>query len=115
MNLGSPHNPLISIIVITYNSESYVIETLESAKNQTYENIELIITDDGSTDETISLCQQWLTKNRHRFVRSEMITVEKNTGIPANCNRGVRAANGEWVKIIAGDDILDEKCIQLNV
>jgi GT2 family glycosyltransferase len=43
-----------------------------------------------------------------------LLTVEKNTGIPANCNRGVRAAKGEWIKLIAGDDALFEDCITSN-
>lgn len=108
-------NPLVSIIVITYNSSKYVLETLESAKNQTYKNIELIISDDGSQDETIVLCRNWISKNKEEFVRTELISVPSNTGIPANCNRGIKSAHGEWVKLIAGDDILSEECIALNV
>lgn len=99
-------NPLVSIIVITYNSSKYVLETLESAKSQTYQNIELIISDDGSQDETVKLCTNWLADHRERFVHSKIITVEKNTGIPANCNRGVKASKGAWLKLIAGDDLL---------
>jgi len=79
-----PENPLVSIIVITYNSSEYVIETLESAKAQTYQNIELIVSDDCSTDETLEICRDWMKKNQDRFVRSELITTEKNTGISGN-------------------------------
>lgn len=107
-DLVRPGNPLISIVVITYNSAKYVLETLESAKAQTYQNIELIISDDGSQDETVNLCKKWLAANKERFVNSHIITVEKNTGIPANCNRGVKASKGEWIKLIAGDDALTE-------
>ncbi len=103
--------PLVSIIVTTYNSSKYVFETLESAKAQTYQNIELIVSDDCSTDNTVEICREWIEKNKKRFLRTELITSEKNTGIPANCNRGVKAAQGEWVKFIAGDDILDNKSI----
>lgn len=103
--------PLVSILVVTYNSAEFVLETLESAKKQTYKNIELIITDDGSRDETVSVCESWLLQNKDRFVRTQLITVPQNTGIPANCNRGVKASNGEWIKIIAGDDILLDSCI----
>lgn len=99
-------NPLVSIIVITYNSSKYVLETLESAKAQTYQNIELIISDDGSKDNTVEICKNWLIENKERFVSTELLTVEQNTGIPANCNRGVKVAKGEWVKFIAGDDAL---------
>lgn len=104
--MGNGNNPLVSIIVITYNSSKYVLETLESAKEQTYDNIELIISDDGSTDNTVEICKKWINENSQRFKRVELITSEKNTGIPANCNRGVNAAQGEWVKLIAGDDAL---------
>lgn len=107
--------PLVSIVVITYNSSKYVLETLESAKVQTYKNVELIISDDGSTDETIEICQEWLDTNKNNFVNSELISVEKNTGIPANCNRGIKASQGEWIKLIAGDDILLKDCISTNI
>jgi glycosyltransferase involved in cell wall biosynthesis len=105
------NNPLVSIIVITYNSSKYVLETLESVKAQTYQNIELIISDDASHDDTVEICKNWLEENRKRFIRTELITVEKNTGIPANCNRGVKISKGEWVKLIAGDDILIYDCV----
>lgn len=103
--------PLVSIIVITYNSSKYVIETLESAKTQTYQNIELIVSDDCSTDNTVEICRNWIEKNKGRFIRTELIAHPINTGIPANCNRGVKASNGEWVKLIAGDDVLHEEVI----
>ncbi|PMB24596.1 hypothetical protein CEN47_17710, partial [Fischerella thermalis CCMEE 5319] len=113
--LEKDYNPLVSIIVITYNSAKYVLETLESAKAQTYQNIELIVSDDGSTDETVEICRKWIEENKERFVKTELITVPANTGIPANCNRGVKAAKGEWVKLIAGDDILSDFCIERNI
>lgn len=108
-------NPLVSIIIITYNSAKYVIDTLESAKNQTYQNIELIITDDASQDNTISICRDWLEENKVRFVKTELIVSNVNTGIPANCNRGVNACNGSWIKLIAGDDKLFTNCISENI
>lgn len=51
----SSTNPLVSVVVITYNSSKYIVETLNSVKKQTYKNIELIITDDCSTDNTVSV------------------------------------------------------------
>lgn len=106
---------LVSIIVITYNSERYVVETLDSAKAQSYEAIELIISDDCSTDKTEEVCRQWLKENKSRFFRSVLISSEQNRGIPANCNRGVNAAQGDWLKLIAGDDILAKDCIKNNI
>lgn len=107
--------PLVSVIVITYNSESTVLETLDSIKNQTYHNIELIISDDCSKDKTVELCNLWLLENKGRFIRTEIITVKENKGISANCNRALIHAQGEWIKLIAGDDSLFEDCIIQNV
>ena len=103
--------PLVSIIVVTYNSAKYVIDTLESAKIQSYKNIELIITDDCSTDETLYLSKDWIKNNYQRFIRTKLVTNTINTGIPANLNRGLKASQGLWIKFIAGDDILAEECI----
>jgi len=105
---------LVSIIVITFNSAKFVLKTLESALSQSYKNLELIISDDCSTDETVKLCNEWLEKNRLRFIRSELITTTMNSGIAPNCNRGVRNATADWIKIIAGDDELLPNCIADN-
>ena len=103
--------PLVSIIVITYNSSEFVLETLESIKAQTYPNIELIITDDNSKDETVAVVKKWIVGNDKHFVRGVLVTSEKNTGIPSNLNRGVNVSAGRWIKCIAGDDLLAENCI----
>ena len=115
MNSSNNNSPLVSIVVITYNSSKYVVETLESVKAQTYRNIELIVSDDCSTDNTVEVCRNWIEENKERFVRTELLTPNKNTGVSANCNRGVKAARGEWVKIIAGDDLLLDGCVEVNI
>ena len=103
--------PLVSVAVITYNSSKYVLETLESIKAQTYKNIELIISDDCSKDNTMQLCEKWCEQNKERFARIQVIEPEKNTGVAANCNRAEAACEGDWVKLIAGDDLLLPNCI----
>lgn len=107
--------PLVSVVVITYNSRDYIEETLESIKEQSYQNIELIISDDNSKDNTVEFCTNWLKENADRFVNSKIIAAKKNTGIPSNCNRGILASEGEWIKIIGGDDILLKECIDKNI
>ena len=104
--------PLISIAVITYNSANTVLETLDSIKEQTYQNIELIVSDDCSKDNTVAICKEWLCKYERRFVDTILIQSLQNTGIPANMNRAIRKCKGEWLKGIAGDDILSENCIK---
>lgn len=113
--MSNQQEPLVSIIVITYNSSKYVLETLESCKNQTYKNIELIISDDASKDNTIEICEDWLKKNSDRFVRIKLLKTEINTGIPSNCNRGLHESKGKWIKLIAGDDILFEDNVYNNI
>jgi glycosyltransferase, family 2 len=110
-NNNDMYNPLVSVIVITYNSAKYVLETLESIRVQSYQNIELIISDDCSKDNTIDICRNWIGKNEKRFVRTILIETLSNTGIPANCNRGCKEAQGEYLKLIAGDDILLPDCV----
>lgn len=104
-------HPLVSVVVITYNSSATVVETLESIKQQTYKNIELIVTDDCSTDNSVDICQQWIVANKDNFVHAVMLTARQNTGMSANCNRGCTKATGEWIKLIAADDRLLPNCI----
>jgi len=108
-------SPLVSVIVVTFNSSKYVLETLESIKLQSYKNIELIITDDCSRDNTVEICKIWIETNRNRFLNTKLVTSIKNTGIAVNCNRGLYAAEGLWIKLIAGDDLLEKECIRTNV
>ncbi len=109
------NQPLVAIIVITYNSAKYIVDTLESARNQVYKNIELIVSDDCSTDNTAEICREWLSKNKDRFVRTKRITVEKNTGIAANFKRGFHGSSSNWIKFCAGDDALLPNCIEDNI
>lgn len=108
---------LVSIPVVTYNAAAFVEETLESVFHQTYQNLELIISDDCSKDNTIEIVEKWCQQPRvkARFTDIKIITVPKNTGVSANCNRSIKAATSEWLKFIAGDDILLPNCIADNM
>jgi glycosyltransferase involved in cell wall biosynthesis len=106
---------LVSVIIVTYNSSQFVVETLESISNQSWNEIELIITDDCSQDGTVEICVNWINKNSQRFVSSEVITFEKNTGVPANVNRGLYKAKGDWIKLLGADDTLKPNCIEDNM
>jgi len=105
--------PLFSIVVITYNAEEYVIDTLESIRKQTYPRIELIVSDDCSRDQTVKSCENWIIENGSRFEKATVVTTEVNTGIPGNCNRGIRQSVGDWIKIIAGDDMFVEDAFEI--
>lgn len=99
-------NPLVSVVVITYNSSDTIVGTLNSVKSQTYQNLELIVSDDCSTDNTVAIIRDWIENNGERFVRTKLIEAPQNTGVAPNCNRGRREAHGEWIKGLAGDDNL---------
>lgn len=105
----------VTVVVITYNSSRYVLDTLESIKEQDYSNIELIVSDDCSTDDTFKICREWVDKNISRFCRAIVVKTEKNGGICVNYNRGLKEVTGKWVKYIAGDDILMPNCISTFV
>lgn len=107
--------PLVSIVIVTYNSGEYVKDTLESIKSQTYPSLELIISDDNSKDDTLDICQNWLNVNKERFIKSQLLVSERNTGTCANLNRGIRASNGVWIKSLAGDDLLEPDCIKTYI
>lgn len=106
---------LVSIIVVAYQSDKFILDTLDSIKLQTWDKIELIITDDGSTDQTLQMSRSWISKNKNRFVDIKLISVAKNTGIPSNCDRGFNASKGDWIKFIGADDILLPDCIRDNM
>lgn len=107
--------PQISVIVITYNSGRFILETLDSVKNQLYSNIELIISDDFSSDNTIEVVKTWVSSNCSFFTTVNILESDKNNGVSANCNRGIRNSSGEWLKIIAGDDMLLPECLAANM
>lgn len=103
---------LVSVIVYTYHSSKTIIETLDSIYHQTYKMLELIVSDDASTDDTQKLVQDWLDKHKERFIRGELKVNPVNMGITKHFMKGISYANGKWIKILAGDDMLLETCIQ---
>ncbi|AIU87872.1 glycosyltransferase family 2 protein [Pectobacterium versatile] len=108
---------LVSVAVISFNSSSTILETLDSILAQSYgsENIELIISDDGSKDNTIDVINLWLKNNEFFFKRVKLIANSINSGVPKNCNLAWKAASCDWIKTIAGDDILLSNCLELNM
>lgn len=105
---------LVSIVVVTYNFEEVIVETLASIKAQTYSKLELVITDDNSKDRTIDICKEWTEKNKERFENIIILENKKNVGPTKNYNIGLRAANGKWIKYIS-DDIMSPLFIENSI
>jgi len=92
--------PLISIIICTYNGADFLEETLRSVMNQTYKNIEIVVVDDGSKDNTCAVVEKCSEEDR-RIV----LYKKKNGGLPSSRNYAFEKAKGEWIAIIDQDDL----------
>lgn len=106
---------LASVVVVSYNSEKTIIELLNSIANQTWPDIELIIADDCSTDRTVSLARKWCKVHRERFHRVAFSISAQRQGVVYNLNRGVGKVRSDYMKLIAGDDVLLPNCIEDNM
>lgn len=107
----------VTVVVITYNSAATIKETLYSVLKQSYGScfIELIISDDASSDNTKAVIESWLLLHSDSFYSVKTIFNTENGGVSKNCNIAWKSATSEWIKTIAGDDILAEDCIDKNV
>ena len=103
---------LVSIVALSYNASRYILELLESIKQQTYKNIELIIADDASRDNTVWIVNEWLKENGAYFTRYEVCALKENKGTVCNLNGALKRCTGDYVKIIAADDMLFSTCIE---
>lgn len=97
---------LISIIIPAYNVESYIAKCLDSVLNQTYKNLEIIIVDDGSTDKTPQILEEFAKK--YPQIR---IIKQQNSGQSCARNRGIREAKGEYIVFIDSDDWISSSLI----
>lgn len=93
-------NPLVSVVICTYNGERYLQQTVESVLAQTYGNLEILIVDDGSTDGTPALVSTLAAS--HPRIRPFFRT---NNGLPAARNFAFESAKGDWIAIIDQDDL----------
>ena len=97
---------LVSIIVPVYNTAEYVEECIQSILSQTYENIELILVNDGSTDGSGEICKKYEILPNVQYIEKE------NTGVVEARKRGVEEAHGEWIMFVDSDDLLIKDGVQ---
>ena len=101
--------PLVSICVPTYNTEKTVVSTLHSILGQTYRNLEILVVDNASTDNTLALLQQF---NDPRIVIHQN---ERNIGAEANFSKGIRLSTGEYIAIFHADDLYLPNIVEKQV
>lgn len=106
--------PLVSVLIPAYNHENYIQETIDSIINQTYPNIELIILDDGSKDKTLEKITELKPKCENRFVKIHFET-KQNEGTCMTLNKLLKLSSGEFVYIIASDDLAKPQAIEKEV
>ena len=103
--------PLVSVICLCYNHEKFVVEALNSVLNQSYQNIELIIADDCSNDDSKKVIVHWLKD--HPTI--QFISSKTNLGNTKTFNKALQFAKGEYVIDLAADDFLLNDCIEKQV
>lgn len=108
--MNPQNNPLISVIVPVYNVEQYLDECLNSIRQQTYENLEIIVVEDCSTDNSLNTLIEHLEDPRVKLIQHE-----KNSGLSAARNTGIDAANGDYIMFVDSDDIVHLSLIELCV
>ncbi|WP_426595922.1 glycosyltransferase [Pectobacterium brasiliense] len=107
------NTPLVSIVIASYHAVDFIVDTLNSCINQDYNNIEVIITDDFSSDDTVKVCENQIDILKEKYPKVTVLLLKnnKNVGIVKNLNRSINFCNGEWVKFIGSDDILAPNAI----
>jgi glycosyltransferase involved in cell wall biosynthesis len=103
--------PLVSVIIPAYNAAEWIAETVESVLTQTYDNLEVIVVNDGSVDHTVDIADKALRKGRLPY----RIVDQENSGPSSSRNRGWRAARGSWVQFLDADDLLHPRKIEVQV
>ncbi|MCE7069887.1 glycosyltransferase [Dyadobacter sp. CY327] len=104
-------NPLVTVILTAYNQEKYISDTLASVFDQTYPNLELIVIDNASADDTLAVIQTFKNPSRN----FSLIKNRKNSGLCAAFNYGLSIAKGKYVIDLSGDDVLMPDRIEKQV
>ncbi len=114
VNPEKTKSPLVSVICPTYNAEKFILNTLTSIITQDYPNIEIVVSDDCSSDDTVVLIKKFIQESPEG--RKIILNVnEQNLGITANCNKILSLTSGKYVSMFAGDDIMYQGKIAAQV
>lgn len=112
--MGNSELPLVSVRISAYNHDKYIAEAIESVINQTYQNLEFIIVNDGSTDNTHDIISKYIEQCQKRFVRFEYRNRE-NKGLSATLNECIKWSKGKYSTGTASDDVMLPNKISLLV
>lgn len=107
-NVTIMNNPLVSIVIPTYNDEKYISRCLDSIEKQTYPNYEVIVVLDGSTDGTKAIAESFLTK-----VDNISVVYQENSGAGKARNNGIKHSKGEYICFVDADDWLEPNALEI--
>jgi len=113
--MESGYNPLVSILIPLYNHDRYITQCLDSILNDPYPAKEIIILDDGSTDNSVQVVKEWYSKNREKIAGRFELKNQNNHGLCATLNKLVNLAKGDYIALLASDDHLLPGGIQARV
>jgi glycosyltransferase involved in cell wall biosynthesis len=100
--------PLVSIVIPVFNKGNFIRETLESALSQTYQRVELVLINDGSTDDSLRILSDYAVKYPHQI----RLIDSPNRGVSAATNLGIQAAKGDYIQFLDADDLLSPDKIE---
>src|SRR5438309_8460832 len=109
-NLNMPSEPLVSIIIPCYNAEKYIGQTNESIFNQTYKNFEILVINDGSTDESMEI----IKKYQQLDARIKYID-QSNKGVANARNKGIEESKGNIIAFLDADDAWEPENLEVKV
>ena len=100
----------VSILIPAYNSQDFIAETLQSCIEQTYQNVEIVVVDDGSKDDTLAIAQEWAAKHDNIHVYSQ-----ENAGACVARNLALEKSNGDYVMFLDADDVINRDKIKCQM
>ena len=101
---------LVTVVIPVYNSNSKVEKAVRSIMDQTYKNLEIIIVNDGSTDDSLAICERLAAEDSRIIIHSQ-----ENGGISAARNKGISLAKGKWITFVDSDDLADPAMVEILI
>lgn len=111
--MNSSKNPLVTVVIPAFNAEFYISEAIESVFSQTYQNYEVIVIDDGSSDSTLQIVEEYCIK--YENVKLLTHPEHQNRGVSKSRQLGVQQAQGKYIAFLDADDFWEPQKIGIQV
>lgn len=105
---------ITSVLIPLFNHEQFITAALDSLLQSDCKKVELILCDDASTDQSFAVAKDWIDHHGSQFFSAKLLANEKNQGITSNLNKLVKASSGEFITLLASDDMLTKGAIDIQ-